>query len=180
MKKPTKKQVKQATKKVVDKTNKVVSNPLFIKVVGYSVAGYVVYRVVNKMLQAPEPDPVNNIDIVVTSDTTLTTISPNQAKIYAQTLLEAMDRQPYGTYVDRILAVFKNINAHDFKLIFNAFGMKNYNGTGSPPESWIWQQLDNYQERNLVYWLKSELSSWNDAEIYNLVKQIVEEAGFIF
>lgn len=180
MKKPTKKQVKDAANKVAKKTNEAMKNPLFIKVVGLSAGAYILYRVVNKMLTAPKPDKVNDIPIVVVPDATVTTISVEQAGIYAQTLLEAMDKQPYGTYVDRILGVFKQINADDFKLIFNAFGQKNYNGGGSPPESWFWQQFDNYSKRNLVFWLKSELNSWLDAETYDLVKKIVKQAGFVF
>ena len=181
--KPTKKQVKDTTNKVVEKANKVVSNPLFFKLLGISVGAYIVYRVANKALETPKPDPVNDIDLfedpVVIPIPENTTISLEQAKIYAQTLLEAMDRQPWGTYVNRIFEVFKKINADDFKLVFNAFGKKNYNGTGSPPESWFWQQLDNYQERNLVYWLGSELNSWTNKETFDLVEKTVKEAGFI-
>lgn len=176
MNKPTEIQVKEAAVK----TGKVVTNPMFLKVAGIAVGAYLLYKVFTGVSAKVTPDPVNNVDIVVTPDISKTTITTEQAKIYAQTLLEAMDIQPYGTDPDIILAVFQKINADDFKLIFNAFGMKNYNGTGSPPESWIFQQLDNYQERNLVFWLRSELNSWLDATTYNLVKKIVEEADFIF
>lgn len=166
-------------KKLVDTTNKVASTPSY-KVIGYGIGAYIVYRVVNKMLTAPKPEPVNNIDYTVTPDPVKTTITDEEAKKYAQTLLEAMDLQPYGTEVSKIKGVFENINADDFILVFNAFGMKNYNGTGSPPETWVFQQLDNFTERNLVYWLGSELSSWWDGETFDMVEKTVTEAGFIF
>lgn len=176
IKKPTKKQV-GAIGKTASKT---LSSPLFLKVVGYGFGGYLAYKIASKILAGPKPDPTPNIDVIVTPNTNWTTINENQAKKYAQTLLEAMDRQPYGTYDDRILNVFNKINSEDFKLIYNAFGMQNYNGWGTPPTTWLWQQLDNYQPRNLVYWLQSELSDSKNKPVYTLVKNIVEDAGFIF
>lgn len=179
MKKPTQEQIKSAALK----TEKVVTSPAFLKLAGVAVGIYLIYKVITKAGDIVTPDaPTNNLDLtdVAVPDPSKTTITEAQAKIHAQTLLEASDRYPYGTYDDMILSVFKKINADDFKMIFKAFGMRLYNDYNSPPESWFWQQLDNYTDRNLVYWLRSELSDSKGTEVYNLVKKIVEEAGFTF
>lgn len=111
------------------------------------------------------------------------TITEAQAKNYAQQLLDAMNQNDcwlcYGTDEKAILSVFKKIkNRDDFLLIYNAFGRKDYNGYNSPPQG-ILRHLDSYKPRDLVYWLKSELSS-DDGEVYRLVKKTVESAGFSF
>lgn len=170
----------KGSNKYINKAGRFLSSRGFIKILAVGIGGYVLYKTFTGASKGFAAEPVNNVDLIVEPNYPQTTITASQAKIHAQTLLEAMDVQPYGTDDDRILAVFKNINAQDFKMIFNAFGMKNYNGYGSPPESWIWQQIDNFQERNLVYWLKSELSDSKKKEVYTLVKEIVEEAGFTF
>lgn len=109
------------------------------------------------------------------------TISQSMARNFAQQLLDAMDyMEPlYGTDEQTILKVFKQIKTKDdFLLVFNAFGMKDYNGNGLPPTG-VARYLDVYEPRNLVYWLKAELSP-RDKEVYDLVKKVVENAGFVF
>lgn len=109
------------------------------------------------------------------------TISAQQAAIFAQQLLDAMNaKEPFwGTDEPAILAVFRKLkNGDDFRLIYNAFGNKDYNGYNSPPVG-VWSNLDSYEKRNLVYWLKSEISP-SDGQVYDLVKKYVELAGFAF
>jgi len=111
------------------------------------------------------------------------TISNQTAINYAQQLLDAMNHLApfWGTDEDKIEAVFNNLkNGDDFIKVYNAFGNRNYNGYNSPPDSWVGQAIDVYQERNLVYWLNSELSSVTEPTLYNKVKQRVESAGFSF
>lgn len=107
-------------------------------------------------------------------------ITRDQARIYAQQLLEAMNaKQPfYGTDEATILAIFNKINPDDFKLIYQMFGDKDYNGNNSPPQGW-WSVLDSYEPHNLVYWLKSEIGP-RDGAVYTKVKSIVEQAGWAF
>ena len=105
--------------------------------------------------------------------------SLQQAKVYAQQLLDAMNaKQPiWGTDEAMILAVFEKFKTvDDFRLVYNVFGLKDYNGNNSPPTG-VWSNLDSYEKRNLIYWLKSELSP-SDEKVYNVVKQYVLNAGF--
>ncbi|MFD0862493.1 hypothetical protein ACFQ1M_09765 [Sungkyunkwania multivorans] len=109
------------------------------------------------------------------------TISNQTAINFAQQLLDAMNaKQPFwGTDEDVILAVFRRIdNGQDFLKVFDAFGNKDYNGHNSPPEGFF-SNLDSYEPRNLVYWLQSELGP-GDGEVYDLVKERVNQAGFSF
>lgn len=109
------------------------------------------------------------------------TITEQQAKNFAQQLLDAMDYAApvYGTDEDTIASVLKKIKTKDdFLLIFKAFGLKEYNGNGLPPTGWA-RHIDNYEPRNLVYWLKAELSP-RDGEAYTLAKKFSEMAGFAF
>lgn len=111
-----------------------------------------------------------------------TTITEQEAKNLAQQLLSAMDYAAplYGTDEKTILAVFKKIKtSDDFILIFNAFGMKEYNGNGLPPTSSFGRMFDVFEPRDLVYWLKEELSP-TDGEVYRVVKNVVEQSGFTF
>lgn len=114
-------------------------------------------------------------------NTSNVTIDRSQAKIYAQQLLDAMNHKAplYGTDEATISAVFDRITSDDFKLIYEAFGEKDYNGNNSPPEG-FWSNLDSYEKRNLVYWLNAEISAWTDPVLYRKIKAIVEPAGFAF
>ena len=111
------------------------------------------------------------------------TITEEQANNVAQILLDAMNESPcficYGTDEKAILEVFKKLkNKHDFLAVYKAFGKKDYNGFNSPSKSLI-RTLDHFKPRNLVYWLRSELSPL-DGAVYKIVKHRVESAGFTF
>ncbi|MCG8872141.1 hypothetical protein [Tenacibaculum finnmarkense] len=126
-------------------------------------------------------DKIENVVSQVKINPKETTISLDNAKIYAQQLLNACnDGSPfYGTDEKLIRKVFKKIKTgDDFRLVSNAFGEKNYNGHNSPPTG-IFRHLDNYAPRNLVYWLRAELSA-RDGAVYTEVKERIKSAGFAF
>lgn len=110
-------------------------------------------------------------------DPNLATISMAQAKNLAQQLLDAMDA--WGTETDRIEWVFEYIkNKHDFLMVFNAFGLQEYTGSGLPPSGWL-RHLTYSQKRNLVYWLDAELGIL-DKSLRAKIKPIINAAGFAF
>jgi len=189
--KETVKKVAQKAGNAAKKTGQYVAkNPrtsLYIALgIGAVVLAYVlIKKTTDKVGQIFEGDPNIDDNVVITLGnlsivSSKLTIGNDQAKIYAQQLLDAMNaKQPfYGTDEKTILEVFKKINSEDFKLIFYHFGMKDYNGHNSPPTG-FWSNLDSYEKRNLVYWLNSELSP-SDGQVYDLVKKTVNEAGFAF
>ncbi len=119
------------------------------------------------------------IDLPISSQKT--TISKTQSQQFAQQLLDASNHMEplYGTDEETIKKVFLQLKtAEDFKLVYKAFGHKNYNGWNSPPVG-IFRHLDTYEPRDLVYWLKSEIKP-SDGEVYNIVKARVESAGWAF
>ncbi|WP_282080873.1 hypothetical protein [Aquimarina algiphila] len=187
-KKDLAKKAASAAKKGIDKTGDLVkSNPkTALYVVGGVVLGFVVYRLV-KTLNAGgnavdgifNPDIDNQVD-VGDLDTNGATITAKQARVFAQQLLDAFNHKApfWGTDEKTILEIFNQLSPANFKVVFNAFGKKDYNGYNSPP-SGIFANLDSYEPRDLVYWLNSELSP-SDGEVYKKVKQIVNAAGFAF
>lgn len=189
---PSKKKVKETTKKVVDKASdtaqSLAGNPNTYKVIAGGIAVYLLYTLVSSVgKKIKDTVSGDNIDDSVggTGGSTVgSVITPQQATNYAQQLLDAMNenRDSWffgGTDEETIKNVFMQIsNSADFILIYNAFGNKDYNGYNSPLDSWL-TPLDSFEPRNLVYWLKSELSQ-SDGEVYNLVSQVVNNAGFTF
>lgn len=110
------------------------------------------------------------------------TISDQTATNYAQQLLDAFNsKEPlYGTDEKTVADIFKELNnAQDFLKVHKKFGLKDYNGHNSPPTG-PWSYVDSYEKRNLVYWLKSEIGVNDPYNLYNLVKNRVESAGFTF
>ncbi|GAA4274963.1 hypothetical protein U6A24_12625 [Aquimarina gracilis] len=177
-----------AAKKGINKTGDFVAkNPkTALYVVGGVVVGYLAYVLIKTLRTGADvaqnilnPDIDNSID-VGDLDTSGSRIGIQQAKIYAQQLLDAMNHGApfWGTDEETILQVFKKITPEDFKIVYNAFGKKDYNGYNSPPTG-ILANLDSYQPRDLVYWLNAELSP-SDGEVYRVVKQTLNDAGFAF
>lgn len=150
------------------------------------VGGYLLYRLVRGVGNSIESSFTIDDEVKHTGGGIVkskVTISEATANNYAQQLLDAMNQNAcwfcYGTDEDAILKVFQKLQGKDdFLMVFKAFGNKDYNGYNSPPKG-ILKHLDAYKPRNLVYWLKSELSP-RDGEVYRLVKQTVESAGFTF
>lgn len=191
MKTPTKAQVKETAKKAANNTANFLTNPTVLKLAAVGVGGILIYKIANSITAGATPKEVVKdilgVDEDLNFDNSTTGLQPTitlqQSKIYAQQLLEAANASEYGlwgTDDPTILEIFKKINSEDFKLIFKSFGIPLYNGYNSPPDSWFWQQFDNFTERNLVYWLHSELEDSKGDEVYDVVKAVIEEAGFVF
>lgn len=158
-------------------------------VVGAVIGIYLLYRIANSASNAVsdvlEPDDIDtNIEGTGGKvDKNKITITPFQARNFAQQLLDAMNvKQPlYGTDEKTIEAIFDTIQTpSDFIAIYNEFGLREYNGNNSPPKSAFWQWFDEYRPQNLVYWLKSEIDPKDDKRVYEKIKRIVEPAGFAF
>lgn len=197
--KKAKTKVVSKTKEAAKKTGEYVSkNP---KTTAYIVigavaiyAGYKLFKAVKGAANVLSGDNVvSNIEVgnALNVNNSNLTITPNQALIHAKSLLDAMNwegwvyipipRYTSGTDTDVIDQIFSNITSDDFKLIYQKFGKKHYNGTGSPQ---ILEGVQDFigiaEERDLVYWLRSELNSFFDRSLFNKVKAIVEGAGFTF
>ncbi|WP_272149134.1 hypothetical protein [Tenacibaculum aiptasiae] len=144
-------------------------------------AGYKIYKGASKGLSSLIEDSSESVTIDVPINHINTTISNQEAQKYAQQLLDACNEAApfYGTDEELIKEVFQSLKTgEDFKLVYKFFGKKNYNGNGSPPVG-IWRHLDNYSPRDLVYWLRAELSP-RDGDVYILVKERIESAGWKF
>ena len=186
---PTKKQVKQVTKKGVDKASKLAVNPITYKVLAGGIVAYLLYKVVSgvgkKISDSITGENINDSVGNTGGSTSKATISKQEANNYAQQLLDAMnvDRNSWffaGTDEDSISRVFDKIkNSDDFIMIYNSFGKKDYNGYNSPLEDSWTNWIDSYSKRDLVYWLKEELSE-SDGEVYTKVKRIINGSGFTF
>lgn len=149
---------------------------IFIGIVGIF-ALYKIYKVINSGF-AGDPN-IDNEVIGTGGSTDGATISNQQAKNFAQQLLDAMNEKApiYGTDEAAIEAVFARLKVgQDFIKVYNAFGKKDYNGNNSPPTG-FWSYLDSYEPRDLVYWLRSELSPTRDAKIFKIVKERIESTG---
>lgn len=159
----------------------IIANKTPLLVIGGAVLGWYLIRQTRKGLADAFSDKSENVAINLAIDSQKTTITPTQAQQFAQQLLDACnDAYPmYGTDEETIYKVFLKLqNGEDFKQVYEAFGFKNYNGYNSPPVG-IFRHIDNYEPRDLVYWLKSELSP-SDGKVYELVKKRVESAGWSF
>ncbi len=131
-----------------------------------------------------------NIDTNIKPNPSKTTISREQARIFASQLLKAFNYRKqvwltpvYGTDDDVVEEIFKKITPEDFKLIYNEFGTKDYVVHGSPQEGIAGGILDFTglsRKLDLVEWLKEEINSVTDRTLYNLIKSVVNQAGFAF
>jgi len=180
----TKKKVVKSVKSAAKKTqNTITENPIqTVKVVGAIAGVYFIYKLVKTINKRIEETTIDNEVQGTGGNTTQATISNQLATNYAQQLLDAFNaKEPfYGTDEAMVESVFNKLkNGADFLRVYYAFGNKDYNGHNSPPEG-FWQYLDSYEKRNLVYWLKSEISESSEPELYNQVRTRVESAGFSF
>ena len=51
-------------------------------------------------------------------------------------------------------------------------------GGGTPTDTTIW--LGDYENADLIYWLRKELNDITDRKTVTAVREVVEPAGFIF
>ncbi len=146
-----------------------------------SVVGYRLYKSAVKSISEAFDDKVDVVGVDVKINTSKTTISIEQAKQFAQVLLDAFNhKQPlWGTDEAAILGVFNKLKtADDFKLVYKSFGYRQYNGYNSPPQGYF-RHLDDYYPRDLIYWLKEEIGP-SDGKVYQVVKSRIESAGMAF
>lgn len=178
-----KSKIKQKVKNAADETVKFTKNnwlPL-LQVAAIGTGVYLLYRVAKKSSNLLEGDP-NIVDqIPVEVETSTSTITNQMAQNYASQLLDAFNsKEPFwGTDEKVVEAVFDQLKTPgDFAKVFDAFGNKDYNGYNSPPTGFF-SNLDSYEPRNLVYWLREEIDP-ADGEVYNKVKSRVESTGLVF
>jgi len=146
-----------------------------------AVLGWYIIKGARKQIASVFEDQSEHVAIDLGIDKQNTTISETQAQQFAQQLLDASNhKEPlYGTDEKTIKQVFLQLKTpEDFKLVYKAFGNKNYNGWNSPPTG-IFRYLDNYEPRDLVYWLKSEVKP-SDGQVYTIVKARIQSAGWEF
>lgn len=113
-------------------------------------------------------------------DETKTTISNQTAKNYAESLFEAFN-YTFGTDKGVIDSIFSQISSEDFKLIYNAFGKRDYSALngGTPSEKW-WLP-DSWIGSNrvdLITWINNELE-FGDGALKAKIRKVVQPAGFV-
>lgn len=110
-------------------------------------------------------------------DFTKTTISPQTAKNYAEILFEAFNYD-WGTDKSQVDNVFSKIRPEDFKLIYNAYGKRDYGTfTGLSP-TWGERAIGAYRSLDLIQWINEELEI-GDSALREKIRKVVELAGFV-
>lgn len=191
--------VKNKAKNALKKTGEFsVENPkkvLFI--IGGAAALFITVKMIKGIYDTANTISGNNIDNEIdvlegiSIDHSKLSITDQEAIQFASALLEAMNwfgfvfpiGYTHGTDTDVIHSVFDRINSEDFKLIVKKFDKKDYDGVGSPDANLIGGVQDALgisEKRDLVYWLRAEINKTFDFILFDKVKSIVEEAGFIF
>lgn len=177
----TKKNIEKVGKSANAMSNFILENNKPFLIIGGVLLGWYLVKQARKGLSDAFTEKSENVDFRLPINTQKATIDTTQAGQFAQQLLDACNEAYpfYGTDEETIQKIFERLqNGEDFKLVYKAFGMKNYNGYNSPPVGFF-RHIDNYEPRDLVYWLKSELSP-SDGEVYRIVKQRIESAGWRF
>ncbi|WP_299673259.1 hypothetical protein [uncultured Tenacibaculum sp.] len=181
-----KENVKKAVVKANAAGNFIVENKTAFFVVGGIILGYMAIRKIQKGFNSVgevfASDEVDFIKPVINPSSSNTTITSNDAVNIAKALLDAFNQKTAfhtpATDEKKIKEAFEKIKTgDDFKLVFNAFGLRKRMGGGTPTHYLDKKFADSY---DLIYWLKAELDSYWDREVYNIVKQRVESAGLIF
>lgn len=122
------------------------------KQIAVVIVAFIAYRKIRAMLSE---NVIKNV-----YPTNGATITNEQAKAYAQRLFLAME--DYGTDEDSIDEVYYLLvdNPYNIRMVYNAFGLKDYGVFGSP--SWI----SSGTPTDLKGWFKNELAGkrldqWN-------------------
>lgn len=191
MKKKTSKKVgkiatKETATKAVKKTGDFIADNKkeLLYVSGAIVLGFVGYKVYQSFktgVTEAFDDKVDVVGVDVKINPSRTTISIEQAKQFAQVLLDACNaKEPlWGTDEPAVLGVFNKLKtADDFKLVYKVFDYRDYNGYNSPPKGFL-RHFDEYYPRDLVYWLRKEIKP-SDGKVYQVVKSRIESAGMAF
>lgn len=182
----TKKNVKKTIKKANDASNFIIENKNTFFIVGGLILGFFVVRQVKKGISSVgevfKSDEVDFIKPEINPSIKNLTITSNQAVILAKSLLDAFNHTTFigsrATDEVKVKETFEQIKTgDDFKLVYNAFGERKRFGGGTPTFYLDKKVADAY---DLIYWLKEELDSYWDKEVYDLVKERVTSAGLIF
>jgi hypothetical protein len=67
--------------------------------------------------------------------------------------------------------------------VYNKYGVQKYSGTlltGGGEPTWLGLQIGDYNNYDLIEWLRAELSETTDKNAWASIKKIVEPAGFTF
>lgn len=189
-KKTTTQKVKDASKKAGKKASnafakaskKAIDNPVdtakIIGIIALIGVAYVVVRKFSKNLTEnfELTSDENPLETQVDINPANLTLTQQEANNIAHNLLQAMTDA--GTDEEAIGVAFSRMKSgDDFKLVFEAFGTQKYSGFGLP-SSGVPEILVGGKKQDLIFWLKSELST-SDPE-YAIVKSRVESAGLIF
>ncbi|MBE7671559.1 hypothetical protein F7649_10590 [Tenacibaculum piscium] len=179
--KNTKQNIKKTGAFLADNTKEVlyISGGIVLLLVGYKIYKGL-GKAGSKVKEALEDD-LQKVNVDLKIDPNKLTITKEDAQKYAQQLLYACDYSApiYGTDTKSIKKVFEKLKSpEDFKLVHKSFGLKKYNGYGLSPEG-IFRHLDNGVSKDLVYWLKEELST-RDGDVYTIVKNRIESANWTF
>ena len=110
-------------------------------------------------------------------DLTKTTISVQTAKNYAEILFEAFNYD-WGTDKSQVESVFSRIKPEDFKLIYNAYGKRDYGTLTGLSPTWAERAGGLYRSLDLVQWINEELEI-GDSALREKIRKVVEQAGFV-
>jgi hypothetical protein len=110
-------------------------------------------------------------------DLNKTTISVQTAENYAEILFEAFNYD-WGTDKGQIESVFNKIKSEDFKLIYNAYGKRDYGTLSGLSPTWAERVGGLYRSLDLVQWINEELE-YGDSALREKIRKVVEPAGFV-
>lgn len=110
-------------------------------------------------------------------DLTKTTISVQTAKNYAEILFEAFNYD-WGTDKSQVESVFSRIKPEDFKLVYNAYGKRDYGTLTGLSPTWAERAGGLYRSLDLVQWINEELEI-GDSALREKIRKVVEPAGFV-
>lgn len=110
-------------------------------------------------------------------DLTKTTISVQTAKNYAEILFEAFNYD-WGTDKSQVESVFSRIKPEDFKLVYNAYGKRDYGTLTGLSPTWAERAGGLYRSLDLVQWINEELE-YGDSALREKIRKVVEPAGFV-
>jgi hypothetical protein len=110
-------------------------------------------------------------------DLTKTTISVQTAKNYAEILFEAFNYD-WGTDKSQVESVFSKIKPEDFKLVYNAYGKRDYGTLTGLSPTWAERAGGLYRSLDLVQWINEELE-YGDSALREKIRKVVEPAGFV-
>lgn len=110
-------------------------------------------------------------------DLTKTTISVQTAKNYAEILFEAFNYD-WGTDKSQVESVFSKIKPEDFKLVYNAYGKRDYGTLTGLSPTWAERAGGLYRSLDLVQWINEELEI-GDSALREKIRKVVEPAGFV-